>query len=107
MARLKVPTGHTKVNIKFGWHYSCGQHFSINQHNEGKFRGVITLVRADTWGLRPIHGDLGSINWAIHEKPCDNIYICIYTKAKQPESGDLCDNITEFGVAEGSPEPSE
>ncbi len=21
-------------------------------------------------------------------------------KAKQPESGDLCDNITEFGVAE-------
>ncbi len=27
-------------------------------------------------------------------------------KAKQPESGDLCDNITEFGVVEGSPEPA-
>ncbi len=27
-------------------------------------------------------------------------------KAKQPESGDLCGNITEFGVAEGSPEPT-
>ncbi len=26
-------------------------------------------------------------------------------KAKQPESGDLCDNITEFGVVERSPEP--
>ncbi len=25
-------------------------------------------------------------------------------KAKQPESGNLCGNITEFGVAEGSPE---
>ncbi len=24
-------------------------------------------------------------------------------KAKQPESGDLCGNITEFGVAEGDP----
>ncbi len=24
---------------------------------------------------------------------------------KLPESGDLCDNITEFGVVEGSPEP--
>ncbi len=28
----------------------------------------------------------------------------VWPKAKQPESGDLCDNITEFGVAEGSPE---
>ncbi len=27
-------------------------------------------------------------------------------KAKLPESGDLCANITEFGVAEGSPEPA-
>ncbi len=27
-------------------------------------------------------------------------------KATQPESGDLCGNITEFGVAEGSPEPT-
>ncbi len=27
-------------------------------------------------------------------------------KAKQPESGDLCGNITEFGVVEGSPEPT-
>ncbi len=27
-------------------------------------------------------------------------------KAKQPESGDLCGDITEFGVAEGSPEPA-
>ncbi len=27
------------------------------------------------------------------------------SKAKQPVSGDLCGNITEFGVAEGSPEP--
>ncbi len=27
-------------------------------------------------------------------------------KAKQPESGDLCGNITKFGVAEGSPEPA-
>ncbi len=25
---------------------------------------------------------------------------CVYVKAKQPESGDLCGNITEFGVAE-------
>ncbi len=25
---------------------------------------------------------------------------------KLPESGDLCGNITEFGVAEGSPEPT-
>ncbi len=24
-------------------------------------------------------------------------------KVKQPSSGDLCDNIIEFGVAEGSP----
>ncbi len=24
-------------------------------------------------------------------------------KVKQPESGDLCSNITEFGVAEGDP----
>ncbi len=30
-----------------------------------------------------------------------NIPVCI--KAKQPESGDLCGNITEFGVAEGDP----
>ncbi len=28
---------------------------------------------------------------------------CIITKL--PESGGLCGNITEFGVAEGSPEP--
>ncbi len=28
---------------------------------------------------------------------------CIITKL--PESGDLCGNITELGVAEGSPEP--
>ncbi len=28
------------------------------------------------------------------------------TKTKQPESGDLCGNITEFGVVEGSPEPA-
>ncbi len=28
------------------------------------------------------------------------------TKAKLPESGDLCGIITEFGVAEGSPEPA-
>ncbi len=28
------------------------------------------------------------------------------TKAKQPESGDLCGNITEFGMTEGSPEPA-
>ncbi len=27
-------------------------------------------------------------------------------KAKQPESGDLFGNISEFGVAEGSPEPA-
>ncbi len=27
-------------------------------------------------------------------------------KAKEPESGDLCGNITEFGVEEGSPEPA-
>ncbi len=27
-------------------------------------------------------------------------------KAKQPESGDLCGNITEFRMAEGSPEPA-
>ncbi len=25
---------------------------------------------------------------------------------KLPESGDLCGNITEFGVVEGSPEPA-
>ncbi len=30
----------------------------------------------------------------------------VYNKAKQPSSGDLCGNITEFGVAEGSPEPA-
>ncbi len=29
-----------------------------------------------------------------------------YTKAKQPESGHLCGNITEFGEVEGSPEPT-
>ncbi len=29
-----------------------------------------------------------------------------YHKAKQPESGDLCGDITEFEVAEGSPEPA-
>ncbi len=27
-------------------------------------------------------------------------------KAKQPESGDLCGNIIEFGMAEGLPEPA-
>ncbi len=27
-------------------------------------------------------------------------------KAKQSESSDLCGNITEFGVVEGSPEPT-
>ncbi len=27
-------------------------------------------------------------------------------KAKQPESSDLCGNITEFGMAKGSPEPA-
>ncbi len=32
------------------------------------------------------------------KKPC--------SKAKQPESGDLCGDITEFGMAEGSPEPA-
>ncbi len=26
-----------------------------------------------------------------------------YNKAKQPETGDLCGNITSFVVAEGSP----
>ncbi len=31
---------------------------------------------------------------------------CLDIKAKQPESGDLCGNIIEFGVAEGSPEPT-
>ncbi len=31
---------------------------------------------------------------------------CFSIEAKQPESGDLCGNITEFGVAEGSPEPA-
>ncbi len=35
-----------------------------------------------------------------------NMFISVCNKAKQPESGDLCGNITEFGVAEGSPEPS-
>ncbi len=34
------------------------------------------------------------------------IIMLSYNKAKQPESGDLCGNITEFGVAEGSHEPS-
>ncbi len=29
--------------------------------------------------------------------------IMVDTKAKQPESGDLCGDITEFGVVEGSP----
>ncbi len=27
----------------------------------------------------------------------------VFIKAKQPESGDLCGNITEFGVEEGDP----
>ncbi len=35
-----------------------------------------------------------------HAKPVVDI------KAKQPESGHLCGNITEFGVVEGSPEPA-
>ncbi len=30
----------------------------------------------------------------------------IDNKAKQPESSDLCGNMTEFGVAEGLPEPA-
>ncbi len=30
----------------------------------------------------------------------------VHIKAKLPESGDLCGNIIEFGVAEGSPEPT-
>ncbi len=30
----------------------------------------------------------------------------IDVKAKQPESGDLCGNITEFRMVEGSPEPT-
>ncbi len=30
--------------------------------------------------------------------------ICI--KAKQPESGNLCGDITEFGVVEGPPKPA-
>ncbi len=34
------------------------------------------------------------------------IHTHINIKAKQPESGDRCGNITEFGVAEGSPEPT-
>ncbi len=39
--------------------------------------------------------------------PTSNVLILNYPvniKAKQPESGDLCGNITEFGVVEGSPE---
>ncbi len=49
-------------------------------------------------------------------KLCFHMYnLCSHTctdpdpvriKAKQPESGDLCGDITEFGVAEGSPEPA-
>ncbi len=30
----------------------------------------------------------------------------VNNKAKQPESGDLCGDITEFGVPEGSPDPA-
>ncbi len=37
---------------------------------------------------------------------CSNYTSQRNVKAKQPESGDLCGNITEFGVAEGSPEPA-
>ncbi len=37
---------------------------------------------------------------------CSASIHCQNTKAKQPESGDLRGNITEFGVAEGSPEPA-
>ncbi len=38
--------------------------------------------------------------------PCCTTIPKEVNKAKQPESGDLCDNITEFGVVEGSPEPA-
>ncbi len=34
-----------------------------------------------------------------------NLQRMVNIKAKQPKSGDLCGNITKFGVAEGSPEP--
>ncbi len=43
----------------------------------------------------------------VNFQPRDIIELCSLCmageiKAKQPESGDLCGNITEFGVAEGS-----
>ncbi len=44
--------------------------------------------------------------------PTTALYYIVFTgvsshipKAKQPESGDLCGNITEFGVAEGDLSP--
>ncbi len=42
--------------------------------------------------------------WLSQQSKYNNLVI-VNNKAKQPESGDLCDNITEFGVAEGSPSP--
>ncbi len=35
-----------------------------------------------------------------------NFIVLVHIKAKQPESSDLCGNITSFGVAEGSPLPA-
>ncbi len=42
---------------------------------------ALPSVGADMWGLGSIHGDLRQIRWAIHEKPCDNIYLYIYSRA--------------------------
>ncbi len=54
----------------------------------------ITIIK-----LIPISVSKFQINNTFNNTFCD-------IKAKQPESGDLCGNITEFGVAEWSPEPA-
>ncbi len=67
---------------------------------------ITPSISDDTWDcvIGLLHNYRSCMGWLSWVFAFISDYVCVVRfrefKAKQPESGDLCGNITEFGVAE-------
>ncbi len=106
---LSVHSHENYLNVVIVYRNYTWQLFHIFRADQSDMVPVHCKVMLTFW---PSALNLWPSPWFIFERYCletvnNNCFIFSgHIKAKQPESGDLCGNITEFGVAKGSPEPT-